>query len=1000
MLILIVVIQMGGVYKNLQLYPYDELYGKLDQITLKKANFIYNPNAGNMKIPNHIDIDTDIDINKTKIKNNTKINYPTFSYVINVLNNIRVEYIPNRIYPVNEINVFIKKNIYFTDIDLLEYYKNGAVEFIYDKNHIFYDQNKSARNIIQNYKIINIFDILLNNNNYNPFLVKFIANFIMNITQLDFILILSKNDIYKVQICNYNDYSLKNDGLEFICNINKQTIIFNNEYIYYDNNNNNNNNNDNDYMLNLYVKRIINNSTNICLSKSKYTYKLLYFDFNPFIYFSESFYNFDAKNTKEERFFTNEDVFNKKYQVYELNINMDHIMINSRNLLIISLLYNNSFLLNNIDKTIYSNNSKYHMIADRAYMEALKNKTKLNYQILPYNYDLFFDEKHCILKNNYFYFIIQNKFLQERHVWKSEYKYDFLLYKHFCKILFGKNIVLQKYTEIDDVFIKMYIDFQKEQYVNYDEDLDFLKKSNKQKTDLLKLHIDNFIYPTVWYLTNTWTRNHITNMIDTSHNKNLNKIIQYSSIQNEILNDTKIHASLNEQFKIKNSCYVQKNSSSKNFINNDNNNNNMFIDKVLKPNKKSYYLYQSFTKYNTARSIIYNKEEIMVNINMIRLKLSKHMESQINKYGYKRYEINYLFTTLYNKKLINIEHTYKNFKISQKYKAIIEYIFCKLIFNSINIIYDKLDSLDKNSDMYICQIINRNQLTFLNKDLLLNFENIEKVNLLFQYSCGYFVRESQIKIIEKIKDCLDNNYSHIIQLVMGEGKSTFIIPYICFESVLKNNRNCIILIPNNEKLLVDMNNNLTKIQSIFNIKIESYSNFDEYNYGLNTNIDIHLMSYNAFKELYYYATKNSSHNNFINIIKKYFIQIDEIDLFLKPNICEMNVVDKEIVYPNKQKLIELFSFIRTKMGNNTNILRDCFLSNTNKISINKELASSKFIEFSEYVYNKDYGTNFIIGKNFYLSKPYNYVNNPDLESEFSDFFIKIYTTYVSYYKHA
>ena len=375
------------------------------------------------------------------------------------------------------------------------------------------------------------------------------------------------------------------------------------------------------------------------------------------------------------------------------------------------------------------------------------------------------------------------------------------------------------------------------------------------------------------------------------------------------------------------------------------------------------------------------------------------MRQLIDKHCDQKFDINYLFTNLYKYNLTNMKFTYNDVKIKQKYIAIIEFIFCKLITNSINITYNKLNSLDKNSDMHICQIINRNQLTFLDQDLLLNFENIKKVNLLFQYSCGYFVRESQIKTIDKIKDCLNNNYSHIMQLVMGEGKSTFIIPYICFESVLNYNRSCIILIPNNEKLSIDMNVNLVKILNVFNIKINLYTKFNEHEHILHTNVDIHLMSYNIFKELYYFYTKIHSHIDFINMIKKYFILIDEIDLFLKPNICEMNVVDEGLVYPNKQKLIELFKFIRTKMNTNSNLLKGYFLNNQNKISINDKLAENKFIEFSGYVYNKDYGTNFIVGNVFYLAKPYNYVNNPDLESEFSDFFIKIYTTYFSYYKH-
>ena len=398
--------------------------------------------------------------------------------------------------------------------------------------------------------------------------------------------------------------------------------------------------------------------------------------------------------------------------------------------------------------------------------------------------------------------------------------------------------------------------------------------------------------------------------------------------------------------------------------------------------------------------MIDRKNNILNQIKLIRKELLKFMKKKVDLLCDNSMNINYLFTTFYKKNITNIkQYNYENFKMKYKYSSIIEYIFSKLIQNSINITYRKLKNLDNSSNKYMCQIINRNQQTFLDENFLLNFDTIKKVNLLFQYSSGYFVRPSQIKIIDKIKDCLVNNYSHIIQLVMGEGKSTFIIPYICFESVIRYNRSCIILIPNNEKLLIDMENNLVGLQNVFNIKIKLYNNINKNNFNLLPDIDVHLMSYGVFKELYYYYMSEISHNHFIKMIKNYFILIDEVDLFLKSNMCEMNVMGNDMVYPNRDKLKVLFNFIQTKLDNV--VSRYHKKKDIDKMNdhIDIKLAEEKYIEFNRYAYNKDYGTSFITTDNFQLAKPYNYVNSPDLDSEFSDFHIKIYTTYLSYYKH-
>ena len=108
-LLLINIIQMDGIYINLQQCDnYDNLRSELKYIVLKNINYEFEDISSRWKLS-------------------------TFSYMINVLNNVVVEYLDKRVYPLNEINVFIKQNIYFTDDDLLGYYKNKNLTFLWNK---------------------------------------------------------------------------------------------------------------------------------------------------------------------------------------------------------------------------------------------------------------------------------------------------------------------------------------------------------------------------------------------------------------------------------------------------------------------------------------------------------------------------------------------------------------------------------------------------------------------------------------------------------------------------------------------------------------------------------------------------------------------------------------------------------------------------------------------------------------------------------------------------
>ena len=119
--------------------------------------------------------------------------------------------------------------------------------------------------------------------------------------------------------------------------------------------------------------------------------------------------------------------------------------------------------------------------------------------------------------DNYFYFIIDNKFLQQRYLSKIEYYYNFSLYKDFCKILLSDNNIksggLRKSLGVDDDFEKKYTEFSSKEYKNYETKLKIINKNtynndyyymrnknmnanNMNTSKELELDVYNFIYPT------------------------------------------------------------------------------------------------------------------------------------------------------------------------------------------------------------------------------------------------------------------------------------------------------------------------------------------------------------------------------------------------------------------------------------------------------------------------------------------------------------------------
>ena len=240
---------------------------------------------------------------------------------------------------------------------------------------------------------------------------------------------------------------------------------------------------------------------------------------------------------------------------------------------------------------------------------------------------------------------------------------------------------------------------------------------------------------------------------------------------------------------------------------------------------------------------------------------------------------------------------------------------------------------------------------------------------------------------------------------MGSGKSTVIIPYLVYTNLIRDIKT-IIQIPDNPQIKNEMINNITSVTMLFDKKCYLYDEHDEI---LFDEIDLMLLTYTEIKNIFLNTTNRE-------FLQNYIIYIDEADMFLDPCTCEYNIktdespVDKKTIdillnyiddNNNNDKINKLISY-DNKINNNN----DKINNNNDKINIyNKIVHNLEF--FKEFLkklkYNKHYGIGHA-GKIYNnikmpllpIAKPYKYVNVPLIDSDFSETYVKIYTTYYSY----
>ena len=317
---------------------------------------------------------------------------------------------------------------------------------------------------------------------------------------------------------------------------------------------------------------------------------------------------------------------------------------------------------------------------------------------------------------------------------------------------------------------------------------------------------------------------------------------------------------------------------------------NNIIDGEIKMYTSTFYLYDRIEKYIDR---IYTNE-----------KNNKYFEIFVQ---YKKIrELHGLISNIFNRNNIK-------YKTINKCETDLEINNCDI--NKINI-YDEIFTSDNpgNSIKNILSNSKTEELLddlhiFINTELKQNEHN-SKVNSLYEYIFGNFMRDTQINLINKlnVNNILPTNIIH--QMIMGEGKSSVIIPIMSYMYINKY-ANIFVIVP---YTLVSQSYNM-----IFNtigyicdtpIKILEFTRGSLNN---NTDIDcmidkhkyIIIMSDSSLKALLLEIIINGQ-LQILQKMKKSIFLYDEIDDIVNPSKSELNYPEQNNTYiPNIQIIYKI-----------------------------------------------------------------------------------------------
>jgi hypothetical protein len=778
----------------------------------------------------------------------------------------------------------------------------------------------------------------------------------------------------------------------------------------------------NNYNENLLLPCNITSSDEILFSNNDNNNNL--FLYSNYIDENNNYYEYERKNFIDSFLILDDNILsNTNYISLLMNIYMQcynyNYIDNDKFFKLKIFLINNINLLKIINKNyIYYFNEYYNID-----IKNIINEFNNSYIIVKCNDILKFNNNISINDMNILNISINNN----KYIYKNVY------YKHLDDLSFVhiNNTKLYIFTNDNGEKIAIHPNFP-DLYI-IDNKYYFDYQNIKKELDI------NIVY-NLNFFTQLYKSNGSENILYTNYIYYNDKIEFYIDLDNDIINNKyKIIWSLKE-IDITIKFFIYKKSENillvqdilthdyyiivnNNFINNDEynyfNNQGIFLN-YIDTIRKIKYLLIKLIKIND----IYIPEIIDFNSAVIILLICNfYMDYTIINFIYNKcklylkFQIENLicgpFTNFYNNyenKYIqqNIESYYNDYKFSSDL-SYIEKIF---YYPSISINYNKAEL----------------KAQFINQ--IKNINNITTDNIFKQLSESI----TQETIINDIKD--SNN--KVYELLMGSGKSKFIIPYYLFftkyiDSIEDESIDLEYFYKDNIfKILYDEYMIITPshlINSMYNI----LSNFI---YLLPKNIRLKKIIFNNYylENSMYYFKKNQiiiidditiKYNLLKNteeiINKNRFLLIDEIDDLINPVKSEFNLlINYDNKLPQKEILLELIYDImlkynvigfnikqyifNLKLDNIINFIKCYFKSNDDNENCNIKNVENKIFylvkkildtikQTDELILNKHYG----LGHNnneesYYFAQPYSGLNLPIKNSHFNDYILTLILT--------
>lgn len=356
---------------------------------------------------------------------------------------------------------------------------------------------------------------------------------------------------------------------------------------------------------------------------------------------------------------------------------------------------------------------------------------------------------------------------------------------------------------------------------------------------------------------------------------------------------------------------------------------------------------------------------------------------------------------LQEQKIGNIINLYDEFYIDL-YKLIY-----KINFNRI---YDTISKF--NDDDYSCIKILK-IIEFIDPFVIYNKNTSKDIStIIFELTSGLFLRTDQVETLNLINDDVDNNRnSKTYEILMGKGKTSTLTPLLMLRNYFNNKFNNInIILPDH------------LVPSSFTIINKFSSFFKDYNINTSINQDndktqnINIISDTSYKLYIHAHLKKNNSLQLSNIDKKLFI-FDEIDSLIDPLQSDLNIPFKEKITPHNNRIL-IFNIIFESLKRFYGI-ENIFNNSSDNIKIKKKSiiiysTSNTDIDFANIIENKinsvlnmllnmkinknygfgNYNNNYSDltldnyknnQKQYFTAIPYNAVDSPLNDSQFSDY---------------